>query len=152
MLSQPSDVATGIVSSLNVNKGNGFFFTTYYRNATVLFTFGMADPVDGKHEVIIGFGEVDLKSWNHFSLNVNYNGGNPSFTVYINKVLLSSYSKISYSSASWSGSHTARSVLVFGNLYADIPDSRIPHILIDEFILFNYTIMQYDVDILYGMY
>ncbi len=139
----------GIISTLNSNMGNGFFLCIWRYSGNVDLGFGIIDPNNGRYEVI-HFDSIPIGSWHHYVFDVFYNSGNPIFNRYLDGVsLIDNHMSLNYG---FSPSNTPRNVLVFGNMYADNPDSYMPSAIIDEVLLFNYTLSPSDVAILFGIY
>ncbi len=139
----------GIMSTLNSNMGNGFFLTIFTYTGTLYLAYGIHDPMDGDYEIAY-YEPADIGSWNHYVFDISYNSGNPICNIYKdgNSTPFGTYS----SNSGFSPSSTPRGELVFGNMYADNPDSYMPSAIIDEVLLFNYTLSHSDVTILFGTY
>ena len=137
----------GIISTLHSNKGNGFFLCIFTYSGNLYVGYGIYDPFQGSYEIFY-YNPVSIESWGHYVFDITYNSGSPTFNFYMDGSTTTG--TVDSYDAGFTPSDTPRDVLVFGNMYADNPDSHMPSVMIDEVLMFNYTLNSDEVAILYG--
>ncbi len=127
----------GIISTLNSGKGNGFFLAIWTFSGDLEIGFGIFDPNDGLYKLFT-VSPISTGSWHHYVFDITYDTENPIFNGYFDSITKSS--SIWSVNKGFSPSDTFRDVIVFGNMYADYPNSYMPSVMIDEVLMFNYTL------------
>ncbi len=139
--------AHGIISTLNLNMGNGFYLATWMYYGDLSLGFGIINPLDGAIENI-AINANGIGSWHHYVLDTTINSDNLIFNAYTDGGTTSgSRNSFNYGISPTS---TPRDVVVFGNMFADNPDSNMPSVMIDDVLMFNYTLVPDEVTILSG--
>ncbi len=146
-------VACGIISSFQHNKASGFSLTSW--NCSPGFkhiSLAILDPYDGKY-LYTATPLPTLNTWTHYVFTLDYvTSGNPMsmFKMYQNGVIVVSPLSNHYSVWDKPASIEIRDTLIFGNGFVDY-DADHPNVVIDNVLMFNYSLNIAQVDKLYHM-
>ncbi len=139
----------GIMSSLQNGVANGFFYTIFKYSGSLYSAFGIIDPADGKYRIDYDY-PISVGSWYHYVYTLNYVfGSSPTFSMYRDG---SKRPDNIHVHNMVSANNAIRDDLVFGNMYSDSPNSYKVNAVIDEVLLFNYTVTQSETSLLYAIY
>ncbi len=147
--------AHGIISSFQSNKASGFTLTSWNCIPAGSFkhiALGILDPYSGK---FLYKGDIlpSLNTWAHYVFTLDYvpNGYHATmFNVYKNGVIVTSPLSHHWPPFDQPASAETRDILVFGRGLVDADADR-PKVVIDNVLIFNYSVNVAEVDLLYHM-
>ena len=146
-------LAHGIVSSFHSNKASGFSLTSWSCIGNFKhIVLGILDPYDGKF-LYKGDTLPNLNIWVHYVFTLDYvPGGNHAtmFDVYKNGVIVASPQSNHWPPFDQPASVETRDILVFGRGLVDADADR-PKVVIDNVLVFNYSVNAAEVYLLYNM-
>ncbi len=139
----------GIVSSLHSVEAGGFFFASWTCSGTTM-GFGIVDHIDGKYKNI-DHAAPGLNTWTHYVFTVDYiMGGDPIIKMYQDGIFLGAKSVGFWATGDKPPTSNPRNELVFGSRFVNVQENLDTVIDIDEVLLFDYSLEQSDVTLIFN--